>query len=411
MKLRFYSYVFVGTVLEHLDNILFTLFLPVLVDYFFGQQSIDTKWLLAFMSFALYFIVRPIGAVIFGIIGDKFGRKIALLISVLVMSTATLFMGMMPPYSSIGTIATIMFLLLRVLQGLSVGGEYGAAMTYVYDNCDPKKRTFFGSMLIASTHLGGTIAALFALISTLNFQIVFMLAGIIGLLSLKGRLSLIDRYHANSASKYNVQFISNEISKSIKQYLQVFALSSCLVAIFYTTIVYFTKLATVNLGIQPEETRMLNILLLLLWLCITPIVGYAIDNKKLSSIYTMKIASLFMVLFAPITLIYFDYNGYNIQMLLGFQIILSIFHIIFCAPTPKIICALFSNQLRNTNTSLSYSLGSSFTAAAIPFLNDYAYGYLGIKGVGLVISIFALIGFVACMPQHNLLKHSKAYKE
>jgi|GEM_PF-3130076 len=396
-KLRSYNYVFIGTVLEHLDNMLFVLYLPVLASFFFNTQDIEAKWFLAFISFGLYFLVRPIGALIFGVIGDKFGRKNALLGSVFMMSIATLSIGLLPSYKTIGITSSVFFMILRALQGLSVGGEYGAAMTYIYDNCAKDRRTFFGSLLIASTHLGGVIAAALALLGIVNFQYIFIGVGLVGIISLKGRMSLIDQYKSNPAKEYDAEFVSNEISKSFNRYFYVFALSSCLVAIFYTTIVYFSKISSITLGMTSQEIKIVNAILLSMWLLLSPLVGYVIDAKKLDPHSVMRFASASIMVFAPIVLVYFSYYGYSVAMFVSFQVILTMLHVMFCAPTPRLICGVFSNQLRNTNASLSYAIGSSFTAGLVPIFNDYLYKFFGIKGIGILIFLFAFVGLMGCM--------------
>ena len=182
----------------------------------------------------------------------------------------------------------------------------------------------------------------------------------------------------------------------------MFALSSCLVTVFYTSIVYFNKIAiTGSLLMSQGAVRFLNIALLSLWLVFSPLVGYIIDAKKLRSHSVMKFASFATMIFSPAALFYFDHSGYNISMFVAFQVVLTMLHIMFCASTPKLICSLFQAQMRNTNTSVSYAIGSSFTAAAVPFLNDYAFNCFGIKGIGIVIFIFAFIGFLACFKQER----------
>lgn len=397
MKLRMYNYVFIGTVIEHLDNILFALFLPVLASFFFSDQGQESKWILAFAAFALYFVVRPVGALIFGVIGDKYGRKIALLGSVLSMSIATLLIGVLPSYESIGISSSVIFLSLRVLQGLSVGGEYGSAMTYIYDNCPANRRTFFGSLLIASTHLGGVIAAGLAAFGSIKFQYIFIGVGVVGILSLKGRMSLVDKYHSDPRVEYDTEFVSHEIKQSFKNYFYVFGLSACLVSVFYTSIVFLSKIGSVSLGMSTKSIALLNALLLSIWFVCSPIVGYIIDYKKISSSKVMRVASMSIVVLAPSILFLFEVIGFSIKMFILFQILISVLHIGFCAPTPKLICGVFSNRLRNTNVALSYALGSSFAAAASPFLNEMIYQRAGIKGVGIMISLFALLGFFTCL--------------
>ena len=181
-------YLLSGVVLEHADNILFGLFAMDIIQTFFAKNT-EKAALFSFAAFALYFFVRPIGALIFGLIGDKIGRSAALLSSMGLMSVATLGVGLLPSFSSIGIVATVLFLSFRAMQGISVGGEYSSAMTYSFEVSPPDRKNFYGSMIISATHFGGVIAAMMVMVYSQNFRISFILFGLVGVVSLIGRAS------------------------------------------------------------------------------------------------------------------------------------------------------------------------------------------------------------------------------
>ncbi|EOD3749087.1 TPA: MFS transporter [Staphylococcus aureus] len=127
-------------------------------NFFSPVESADIRQMLTFAALAIAFLLRPIGGVVFGIIGDKYGRKVVLTSTIILMAFSTLTIGLLPSYDQIGLWAPILLLLARVLQGFSTGGEYAGAMTYVAESSPDKRRNSLGSGLEIGT-LSGYIAA------------------------------------------------------------------------------------------------------------------------------------------------------------------------------------------------------------------------------------------------------------
>src|SRR5579884_86382 len=130
----------IGNVLEWYDFGLFGFFAPVIAHEFFPAQAKLSSLLETFGVFATGFLMRPLGGVLFGHIGDRLGRKRALELSVLLMAVSTVLMGMLPAYASLGLAAPLLLTLLRLLQGLSVGGEYIGSMSFLAEHAPPAHR-------------------------------------------------------------------------------------------------------------------------------------------------------------------------------------------------------------------------------------------------------------------------------
>jgi len=144
----------VGTMIEWYDFYIFGSLATVISPLFYPQGN-DTLAYFAYLStFAVGFIVRPFGALFFGRIGDLVGRKYAFLITLLIMGGATAVIGILPTYASIGILAPIALLLIRVLQGLALGGEYGGAAVYVAEHVPDEKRGFYTSFIQITATLG-----------------------------------------------------------------------------------------------------------------------------------------------------------------------------------------------------------------------------------------------------------------
>jgi len=144
----------VGTMIEWYDFYIFGS-LAVTISPLFYPEGNDTLALIAYLStFAVGFVVRPFGALFFGRIGDLVGRKYAFLVTLLIMGGATALIGFLPTYATIGIAAPIILLVIRILQGLALGGEYGGAAVYVAEHVPDEKRGFYTSFIQITATLG-----------------------------------------------------------------------------------------------------------------------------------------------------------------------------------------------------------------------------------------------------------------
>ena len=152
-----------GTVFEWYDFFLYGALATVLSKQFFAGVNDTTAFIFALMAFAAGFLVRPFGALVFGRLGDMIGRKYTFLMTIILMGLSTFAVGLLPTYASIGIAAPIMLVVLRMLQGLALGGEYGGAATYVAEHAAPGKRGFNTSWIQSTATLGLLLSLLVVL--------------------------------------------------------------------------------------------------------------------------------------------------------------------------------------------------------------------------------------------------------
>jgi MFS family permease len=157
-----------GTVFEWYDFYLYGLLASVIGAQFFSGVNDVTGFIFALAAFAAGFAVRPFGALVFGRLGDLVGRKHTFLITMSIMGGATFAVGLLPSYASAGVVAPVLLLLLRLLQGLALGGEYGGAATYVAEFSPPGKRGLYTSWIQTTATLG-LFAALLVVIGTRTY--------------------------------------------------------------------------------------------------------------------------------------------------------------------------------------------------------------------------------------------------
>src|SRR6476620_11460638 len=147
-----------GTVFEWYDFYLYATLAPFFAALFFPKGNDTAALLSAFAAYAAGFLVRPFGALVFGRIGDLVGRKYTFLVTILVMGFATFAVGLLPTYQSIGWAAPVLLVLLRLVQGLALGGEYGGAATYVAEHAAESRRGYDTSWIQTTATLGFFLA-------------------------------------------------------------------------------------------------------------------------------------------------------------------------------------------------------------------------------------------------------------
>ena len=182
---------FIGNFVEWFDYGAYGYLAAVIATVFFPTGDKTTALMSAYAVFALSFLIRPLGGIFWGYIGDKYGRRPALSWSILIMSAATFLIALLPGYASIGIAAPIMLLVLRMFQGFSASGEYAGASAFLAEYAPPEKRGFYTSIVPASTAAGLLLGSLMAagmyeLLSTeaiadWGWRLPFLLAAPLGL--------------------------------------------------------------------------------------------------------------------------------------------------------------------------------------------------------------------------------------
>jgi len=188
-----------GTVFEWYDFFLYGALSTIIARQFFSGVNDTTAYVFALLAFAAGFFVRPFGALVFGRLGDLVGRKHTFLVTIVIMGTATFLVGCLPSYASIGLAAPILLIVLRLLQGLALGGEYGGAVVYVAEHAPPGQRGRYTSWIQTTATLGLFLSLLVILgtrlivgeeFDTWGWRIPFLLSAVLLGISVYIRLQL-----------------------------------------------------------------------------------------------------------------------------------------------------------------------------------------------------------------------------
>nr|WP_082767030.1 MFS transporter [Bosea sp. PAMC 26642] len=157
-----------GTVFEWYDFYLYGSLAVMIGAHFFSAFDPNTRAIFALLAFAAGFLVRPFGALFFGRLGDLIGRKYTFLVTIVIMGASTFLVGLLPGYNSIGWIAPVILIALRMLQGLALGGEYGGAAVYVAEHAPPGRRGFYTSWIQTTATLGLLLSLIVILVIRVN---------------------------------------------------------------------------------------------------------------------------------------------------------------------------------------------------------------------------------------------------
>ncbi|HEY0916694.1 MAG TPA: MFS transporter [Solimonas sp.] len=189
-----------GTLFEWYDFFLYGALAAITSKHFFSAVNDTAAFIFALLTFSVGFAARPFGALVFGRLGDRSGRKYTFLVTIVVMGLSTVLVGCLPSYASIGLAAPVLLVALRLLQGLALGGEYGGAAIYVAEHAPPERRGYYTSWIQAMAALGlllslGVIAGTRWLLGEEDFaawgwRIPFLLSALLLLISVWVRLSL-----------------------------------------------------------------------------------------------------------------------------------------------------------------------------------------------------------------------------
>lgn len=368
----------IGNALEWYDYALYAQFATIISMHFFPANSDPQLAMLAtFAVYAVGFIVRPVGAIFFGWFGDKFGRKAALSAAILLMALPTTAIGLLPTYEQIGILAPILLTVIRLLQGLSLGGEFSGCIAYLVESAPQNKRGFIGSAAFTSMCggllLGSLIANLLIYILptadliSWGWRLPFLSGIIIGLVGFHIRMHLKESPIYQQARENN-NLSKKPIREVIKNYRKELILAIGLylsVAVpFHTITVFINNFATTELH-QPEaDTLLIYSIALIFMIIIMPFSSYISD--KIGRKPVLVISSLAIVFASYPMMWMLTEPGFKLS--LASQILFASVVAFYMGPIPTTLVELFPTRVRFTGVALSYNLSAALFGGTAPMI-------------------------------------------
>lgn len=367
----------IGNALEWYEFYLYILFTPLFAALFFPAEVSDTSLIQAFFVIAIGFLSRPFGAVFFGQLGDRLGRRIALLVSILLMTIPTFVIGCIPTYAQIGIMAPLLIGVMRLFQGIPAGGEFTGAMCYLYEISPPQRQGIMGSMVFFGSQIGAIFSmSEFLLMEKLlthqeirewGWRVSFILGGLIGLGGWYLR-SKLEETPIFKTLRAEGKISPRPVLDSLKGYkvplFKAFLLTTLTVSgwylVFIFSPIYASEVGKAGFG---NELLITLLLIILSNLCL-PFMGWLADKSYKRALWiTSCIATI--VLAYPF---YFFSIKEEFLPLLIMKVVMTIILTVQFALLPRVLCALFPAPVRYSSVGIAYNVGNIAIGGSSPFI-------------------------------------------
>lgn len=397
----------IGNILEWYDFGVYGYFVATISTLFFPSHDRLSSLLLTFAVFGVGFVMRPLGSVLFGIYGDRFGRRNALSAVIFLMAFSTVAMGLLPTYAEIGIAAPLLLTLIRLLQGLSAGGEWGGSSSYLVEFAPPGRRGFIGSFQQVSVGAGFLLGALSAAIITAVFsasdviafgwRIPFLLGIVVGGVGAYLRWR-IDDTPAFVAIEDRGQVSKTPLVEAVTEQrtatLKLFGITLHNTVAYYIPIVYMTSYIRTQGGLSASEAMWIGAACLAVFVCLIPVWGALSDRVGRKPLLLLS-AGGYIVLSFPLLMM-----ASSGSVLLAFvaQLIMVLFLSFFSGPCPAAYSELFPTRVRYTGVSIGYNAAVAIFGGFAPFISTWLIKATGSNlAPGWYLVAAALISFLVIL--------------
>jgi len=397
----------IGNVLEWYDFALFGFFAAVISDQFFPHESRLASLLQTFGVFAVGYLMRPLGGVIFGHIGDRLGRKKALELSVLLMALPTTALGLLPTYHQIGMAAPILLTLIRVLQGISVGGELIGSVSFLGEQAPPGRRGWLGSWSMCSSCggilLGSGVAALLtALIpaddlARWGWRIPFVCGigvGLVGLWLRTGIEESASFQEAERAAGVARSPVAEALRDEWRAILLTVGFTLGVSAGFYVPFVWLsTWLAHINQPPLPEALQV-NTIAMAVLLVLIPAAGALSDRLGRKRVLLVGAAAYGLLAYPAFLLL----AQATFATALAGQLLFAVTLSMVAGPSPATYVEMFPTRTRYSGIAIGYNLAQALFGGTAPLIATYLIDVTGNRlAPAYFLVVIAAITFIAVL--------------
>ncbi|AWT55903.1 MFS transporter [Mycolicibacterium smegmatis] len=407
----------VGTTIEWYDFFLYATAASLVFNHaFFPDQSSFVGTMLAFATFAVGFVVRPIGGFVFGHVGDRIGRKKTLALTMLLMGVATALMGFLPTAAQIGVLAPILLLVLRIVQGFALGGEWAGAVLLAVEHSPRNRRNLFGSIPQVGLALGLALGtAVFVVLQvaltpeaflSYGWRIAFLVSIVLVIFGVVVRFRV-----AETPAFEQVQRENDRAAVPVRDVFRPPVLRSTILgllsrwgegAAFNTWGVFTIAYATTTLGLDKVAVLIVVTVAALLMAVLLPVSGVLADRFSPRTVYAAGIAAYGVIVFPAFALFNTgSIAAYAVGMILAFGVI----HALFYGAQGTLYASLFPTRSRYTGLSTVYQLSGVYASGLTPLILTsliaagggkpwYACGYL------VATAVISVVATLLLRPEH-----------
>ena len=372
----------IGNVLEWFDFAVYGYFATSIGRQFFPQSSPSAQQLLAFGVFALGFFARPVGALVLGQVGDRIGRRALLTLSISLMGGATILMGLLPTYAQIGVAAPVLLLVLRLIQGFSLGGEFTGSMVYTTEGASPLLRGLVSSSTAAGTTLGFILGSATAWLVNVwlspedanawGWRIPFIGSAVLLLAGYALRRGIAETAEGIKARDLRPKLLPALVT-DWKPMVQTFGIVAMTNAAYYLTFTYAVERRKALAGAGGEAFLLANTLSLFVVLLSKPLGGWLSDKigrRKLMLILTIVV--MMSIYFALKGMLFGTWSSFILgQMALAVPLGMAL------GLQGAMLVEIFPLRSRVTSMSLAYSLTLAVAGGTTPLVSVWLIERLG----------------------------------
>jgi MFS transporter, MHS family, proline/betaine transporter len=398
----------IGNIMEWYDFALYGFMARILSLTFFPEGNQVANLLATYGIFAAGFIMRPIGSVFFGWMGDTIGRGKTMLISVSLMTIPTFILGLLPPYAAIGIWAPICLVVIRLLQGLSVGGEFSSSVTYLVETAPERQRGISGSWanvgsmtgMLLGSGMASFVMAVFSdtVLRDFGWRLPFLFAALLGVgaIFLRRNLPKSEHFEHHEKQHGKTSPVKEAVTVNLKETAQATLFASGYGAVFYISLVYVpTWLGEYSLSSKGVAMNF-NTVTTALVIFLAPVAGWLSDKyirrtKLLATVFFFE-AILAVPLFLWMKLTGGVFAVAVSQFLMGTLIAFP------CGIAPSVFVELFPTEDRLSGYSIAFNLGIGVIGGSTPMAATWLISNTDlIISPGIYMSAWAFLAVIALL--------------
>ncbi|HZF28598.1 MAG TPA: MFS transporter [Gammaproteobacteria bacterium] len=384
----------IGNVLEWYDFAVYGYFAATLGALFFPAGDPASQTLAAFATYAVGFLMRPVGAALFGHIGDRYGRARALVVSIALMAIPTVLMGLLPTYASIGIAAPVGMVLLRMAQGLAVGGEFTSSMVFLAENSPQPRRGFFTSFSMfgatAGTMLGSAVVGALTgvmsaeALSSWGWRAAFVSGVVVAIVGVAIRRGMFDAPGGITEKAP----LSRAFREHRWQVLRIGVLNSGTAVIYYTLFVYAATWVPQTTAVARATAIQVTTLSMATFLVVLPLMAALSDRIGRKRVMISGLVGCLLLAYPLVRLM----HGGDALLLAVGQLTFAALLACSMAPIPATMCETFPHGVRVSAVSVGYGLAYALFGGTAPLVAAWLIKRTGndLAFVGYILAVVAL---------------------
>lgn len=398
----------IGNVLEWFDYGVYGTLAAIISDVFFPNKDPLTSLLYTFAVFGVGFLIRPVGSIVFGHIGDKYGRKRALSLTILIMSVSTCLIGLIPSFTTIGIMAPFLLTLTRLLQGISAGGEWGGSVSFIVEYANEKRRGFYGSWQQVSLGGGFMLGSLIGiiLINSLTkdqlyswgWRLPFIIGSILlGVVGWYMRSQLEDTPVYKKAEERQTVIknpILTAVRSNFKGMVQAIGFTMVWTGSFYILLTFMPNYINRVLKLPLSQSLLVNFFSYFVLIILEPIAGHLSDKIGRKPILVTACVGFAFLTYPLFILIR---NGNFLNLVLA-QLVLGFFLAIYSGAGVAFNAEIFPTNVRYSTLSIAYNIANPLFGGMAPFIATYMVAVTGNNiAPAFYVVVAAIVSLVAIL--------------